>query len=42
MVAPEGVSFTKDEIIEQVRFQEQYFNLKNVNFKADCWYYGVL
>lgn len=25
VVAPEGVSFTKDEIAEQVRFQEKYF-----------------
>ncbi len=26
VVAPEGVSFTKEEIAEQVRFQEQYFD----------------
>ena len=26
VVAPEGASFTKEEIAEQVRFQEQYFN----------------
>jgi len=26
VVAPEGVSFTKDEIAEQVRFQEKYFD----------------
>ena len=26
IVAPEGVSFTKDEIMEQVAFQEQYFH----------------
>lgn len=26
VVAPDGVSFTKDEIAEQVRFQEQYFD----------------
>ncbi len=25
VVAPEGVLFTKEEIAEQVRFQEQYF-----------------
>ncbi len=25
VVAPEGVSFTKEEIAEQVRFQERYF-----------------
>lgn len=25
VVAPDGVSFTKEEIAEQVRFQEQYF-----------------
>ncbi len=25
VVAPEGVSFTKEEIAEKVRFQEQYF-----------------
>lgn len=25
VVAPEGVCFTRDEIMEQVRFQEQYF-----------------
>ncbi len=25
VVAPENASFTKDEIIEQVKFQEQYF-----------------
>lgn len=25
VVAPEGISFTKDEIAETVRFQEQYF-----------------
>ena len=25
VVAPEGVSFTKDEIMKQVVFQEQYF-----------------
>ena len=26
VVAPEGITFTKDEIAEQVRFQEQYFD----------------
>ena len=26
IVAPEGVSFTKQEIIRQVAFQEQFFN----------------
>ena len=26
VVAPEGVSFSKEEIAEQVRFQEQYFD----------------
>ena len=25
IVVPEGVSFTKEEIVEQVRFQEKYF-----------------
>ena len=25
-VAPENMSFTKEEIMEQVKFQEQYFN----------------
>ena len=25
VVAPEGVSFTKDEIMQQVNFQEQFF-----------------
>ena len=25
VVAPEGVTFTKEEIREQVKFQEQYF-----------------
>ena len=25
VVAPEGVTFTKEEILEQVKFQEQYF-----------------
>jgi inorganic pyrophosphatase len=25
VVAPEGMSFTKEEIMEQVAFQEQYF-----------------
>ena len=25
VVAPEGMSFTKEEIWEQVKFQEQYF-----------------
>lgn len=25
VVAPENISFTKEEIMEQVRFQEQYF-----------------
>ena len=25
VVAPEGISFTKEEIAEQVQFQEQYF-----------------
>lgn len=25
VVAPEGVTFTKEEIMEQVRFQEQYY-----------------
>ena len=27
IVAPEGISFTKDEILKQVAFQEQYFNI---------------
>ena len=26
VVAPEGVTFTKEEIWEQVKFQEQFFN----------------
>ena len=26
VVAPENISFTKDEIIQQVNFQEQYFS----------------
>ena len=26
VVVPEGVSFTKEEILKQVSFQEQYFN----------------
>lgn len=30
VVAPENVSFTRDEIMEQVRFQEQYFKSKIV------------
>lgn len=25
VVAPEGVSFTKEDIMEQIKFQEQYF-----------------
>lgn len=28
VVAPEGVFFTKDEIMQQVAFQEQYFNVE--------------
>ena len=28
VVAPEGVSFTRDEILRQVAFQEQYFNIE--------------
>ena len=28
VVAPEGASFTADEIMEQVRFQEQYFDIE--------------
>ena len=28
VVAPEGVSFTKDEIMQQVNFQEQFFKIK--------------
>lgn len=28
VVAPEGVSFTKDEIMKQVEFQEQYFHVE--------------
>lgn len=28
IVAPEGVSFTKEEIIRQVAFQEQFFKIK--------------
>ncbi len=27
VVAPEGISFSKDEIIRQVAFQEKYFNI---------------
>ena len=30
VVAPEGVTFSKEEIWEQVKFQEQYF-------KAEIW-----
>lgn len=26
VVAPEGMSFTKKEIVEQIYFQEQYFD----------------
>ena len=29
VVAPEGVKFTKEEIWEQVKFQEQYFKAEN-------------
>ncbi len=28
VVTPDNVSFSKEEIIEQVYFQEQYFNFK--------------
>lgn len=28
VVAPENVSFTRDEIMEQVKFQEQYFKVE--------------
>ena len=28
VVAPEGVSFTKDEIMQQVNFQEQFFKIE--------------
>ena len=28
VIAPEGASFTVDEIMEQVRFQEQYFDIE--------------
>ena len=28
VVAPEGVSFTKDEILHKVAFQEHYFNIE--------------
>ncbi len=28
VVAPEGFSFTKEEIMEQVKFQEQYFQVE--------------
>lgn len=28
IVAPENVSFTQDEIMEQVKFQEQYFKVE--------------
>ncbi|MBE5949144.1 MAG: inorganic pyrophosphatase [Lachnospiraceae bacterium] len=28
VVAPEGVPFTKDEIMKQVEFQEQYFHVE--------------
>ena len=31
VVAPENASFTKDEIIEQVKFQEQYLNLPAIS-----------
>lgn len=26
VVAPEGMSFTKEEIVEQINFQEHYFD----------------
>jgi inorganic pyrophosphatase len=26
VVAPEGMTFTKDEIVKQIHFQEQYFD----------------
>ena len=36
VVAPENMSFTKDEIYEKVKFQEQYFNIKiKTSEKAD-------
>lgn len=28
VVAPEDVSFTKDEIMQQIEFQEQYFHIE--------------
>ena len=28
VVAPEGISFTKDEIMQQVDFQEQFFKIE--------------
>ena len=28
VVAPEGISFTKDEIMQQVNFQEQFFKIE--------------
>ena len=28
VVAPEGVSFTKDEIMQQVNFQEQFYKIE--------------
>ena len=31
VVAPEGVSFTKDEIAAQVRFQEKYFQTEIIS-----------
>ena len=31
VVAPEGVSFTKNEIAEQVRFREQYFQTEIIS-----------
>lgn len=31
VVAPVGVSFTKEEIAEQVRFQEQYFQTEIIS-----------
>lgn len=30
IVVPEGMTFTKEEIMEQIRFQEQYFDSKIV------------
>lgn len=34
VVAPEGMSFTREEIWEQIRFQEQYFDSQISNLRT--------